>query len=73
MTEPLRLMIARAPQQGELFRVGREQLDAALSRCRLPLPPIDIAVRETTDAEFGELLFDLAAKVAVHRCARLDR
>ncbi len=56
MTEPLRLMIARAPQQGELFRVGREQLDAALSRCSLPLPPIDIAVRETTDPDFAEVL-----------------
>ncbi len=56
MTETLRLMIARAPQQQALFRVGPKQLEAALERCALPLPPVEVAARETTDADFAEVL-----------------
>lgn len=38
-----------------------------------PVERDDLARRHRADAELGELLLDLAAQVAVHRRARLDR
>lgn len=52
MTAPLRLLVSRAPTQQALFRIEAAQVEAALARCDLPLPPVEVVVRETTDPDY---------------------
>lgn len=52
MSQPLRLLVSRAPTQQAMFRIQRAQVEAALARCALPLPPVEVTLRETTDPDY---------------------
>ena len=51
MADLVHLAFVRAPEQQKMFRTEPAHIEAALARCKLPLPPLDFTVRLTTDPD----------------------